>query len=204
MPRKRQMRNSRKRFLSHAPQPEPGVFLLHAGRMTCGRHLWVKVDTEDAARLMRYEWTHQNQYPLVYIVGKNVPASMPQRLHRFILNAADGTIVDHINGDPLDNRKQNLRFVTAQQNAMNSRVSASATKTSEFKGVSRSGEKWSASITKGGKSRYLGTFETQELAAAAYDAAALALFGEYARTNAMMGLFEGNRHVFGSGPIWAT
>jgi hypothetical protein len=91
--------------------------------------------------------------------------------------------VDHINGDGLDNRRANLRPVSARQNAQNVRTQASST--SGFKGVNhykRTG-RWRAHITVGGVHRHLGYFDTPEEAALAYDRAALEHFGEYARLN---------------------
>jgi hypothetical protein len=89
--------------------------------------------------------------------------------------------LDHINGDGLDNRRENLRRATSAQNTWNSRKS---TRTSNpYKGVSRSGKKWVASICKNYTPIRIGLFETPEKAALAYDAKARELFGEFAKTN---------------------
>lgn len=104
-------------------------------------------------------------------------------MHRLILLAPDTTLVDHINGDPLDNRRENLRYATqSQQNANRHRTFGA----SRFKGVyrRRDGLKWCAQCrVPGGKQRYLGSFDSEEDAARAYNAAATELFGEYARLN---------------------
>jgi hypothetical protein len=98
-----------------------------------------------------------------------------------ILSARPGQIVDHINGNTLDNRRENLRFVTHQQNAFNKK---SASKFG-FSGVRKSGKSWSALISVSGTDIALGTYETKEEAAAAYNAASMTLHGEYARPNSV-------------------
>lgn len=101
-----------------------------------------------------------------------------QPLHRYLTGWA---LVDHINGNIYDNRRQNLRRATPQQNAWNSKMPV--TNTSGFKGVSRSGARFTAQIGYNRKLRRLGTFSTAEEAAEAYDKAAIELFGEFAALN---------------------
>jgi hypothetical protein len=107
-------------------------------------------------------------------------------IHRLIAEAEHGFIpedmfVDHIDGDPLNNRRGNLRVVTKAQNAANAKSRGGA---SQYRGVykARSG-KWAAQIAKEGQRISLGHYETEEEAAAAYDEAAKELHGEYARLN---------------------
>jgi len=113
-------------------------------------------------------------------------------MHRLVLDARPGQIVDHINGNGLDNRRANLRLVTAVQNAQNQFVQAGP-KTSQYKGVhwDSVGQRWAASITVDGHAIELGRFDREEIAARAYDDAALVHFGPHARTNAMMGTLPG-------------
>jgi len=91
--------------------------------------------------------------------------------------------VDHQNHDGLDNQRANLRPATRDQNMHNlrSRIASS----SSFKGVSwdRGNRKWKAQIVIGGRKRHLGLFAAGDDAARAYDAAALAAWGEYAWLN---------------------
>jgi len=107
-------------------------------------------------------------------------------LARFIMGAKPNQIIDHINGNPLDNRRCNLRFVTTQQNAYNQKKQKRIT-SSRYKGVYRQSQSrkksWMAYITQDGKKRNLGTYSTEEDAARAYDKAAKKLFGEYAHLN---------------------
>jgi hypothetical protein len=105
-------------------------------------------------------------------------------LHRFVLNAPDRIYVDHVNHDPLDNRKQNLRLCTCSQNAANG-VGRPEKRISKYKGVGwrASIRRWYAQIKTGGRCKKLGYFEDEDLAAAAYDRAASTLWGSFAKLN---------------------
>jgi hypothetical protein len=102
-------------------------------------------------------------------------------MHRFILNAASGQIVDHANGNRLDNRRANLRFATVSQNGANGRPKGEV----PYRGVYWDGrrQRFIARIRRDGRSRWLGQFESAEGAASAYDRAALSTFGAFARLN---------------------
>ncbi len=108
-------------------------------------------------------------------------------LHRLIVACAPGQIVDHINGDVLDNRRSNLRLCTKLQNNRN--VGLRADSSTGFKGVARRSDVRSGSgvykahIRVNGKKLHLGSFAVPEDAAAAYDAAARQAFGDFARLN---------------------
>lgn len=86
--------------------------------------------------------------------------------------------IDHINGDPLDNRLCNLRPASNSQNQANRKVVRT---TSRIKGVTwnKHCSKWQAAIKKDGKNNHLGVFSDKSEAAEAYRAAALRLFGEF-------------------------
>lgn len=152
------------------------------------------IDEDDYDRVMRMNWAPQPSGLSVYAVTKSLRyiPKHHQRLHAYIIKAEHGQIVDHINGDTLDNRKANLRIVTAAENVRNSRRPTFVGKTSKFKGVTwHSGrERWLAKIAFEGVTSPLGVFSHEEDAARAYDRAAIELFGQYARTNEAMKLYE--------------
>jgi len=103
-------------------------------------------------------------------------------MHRQIMHAPQGMVVDHIDGSGLNNHPRNLRLCTRRQNAYNSR---SASGSSQYKGVTydKATGKWRASINHQGKHHHLGLFDTERQAARAYDAKARELFGPYAYLN---------------------
>jgi hypothetical protein len=90
-------------------------------------------------------------------------------------------VVDHRDGNPLNNRWSNLRLSSYSNNVANQ--SRKQSNTSGFKGVHRDRRrgKWIAQIKKNGRQYWLGRFETAEQAHAAYVAKAHELFGEFAR-----------------------
>lgn len=110
-----------------------------------------------------------------------------ETLHRVIFSKVLGRplsseeIVDHINGNTLDNRRSNLRLATKQQNQFNR--SKPQNNTSGYKGVTwnKNAEKWKAQIGHAGTTLYLGYFDTPEEAALAYEEKAKELFGEFYR-----------------------
>ena len=106
--------------------------------------------------------------------GRHVSLNM----HRVVMRAGKGDVVDHINHDTLDNRRCNLRLATTSENMMN-RIKQS-NNTSGYKGVCKKGSKWSARIGVGGERLYLGTFETKDEAYSSYCEAAAKYHGEFA------------------------
>lgn len=105
---------------------------------------------------------------------------------RIITGASRDKVVDHVSGDTLDNRRGNLRICTHAQNVKNQKRQKNAAR---FKGIAQTASgMWCAFICTDGDRQYLGGFASDIEAAQAYDAAALRLHGEFARTNKMMGL----------------
>jgi len=108
----------------------------------------------------------------------------PQKLifmHRILAATPEGLVTDHINGDSLDNRRDNLRAVTHTHNMWNR--AARADRRSRFKGVTfdkRRG-KWAAVIQVNNSPIFLGRFQSEEAAGAAYARRAALEFGQYNR-----------------------
>lgn len=136
------------------------------------------VDSEDFERLSVYSWR-------VLQCGNNVYAINGQNIlmHRLILQCDQALDVDHINGDGLDNRKNNLRVATRRQNLQNKRKNQNAS--SQYKGVTwdKRRRKWKGQIMLNGVNIDLGRHEHEVTAAACYDVAARKYFGPFARTN---------------------
>ncbi len=139
------------------------------------------VDVEDAEYLLSMNWyLGNNGYVTTRKDGRL------QMMHRLINQTPKGMETDHINNIRLDNRKCNLRTCTRTQNAQHNSKSSTIGLT-RYKGVNRVRKlmKWvyRASLTVNQKNIYLGQFESAEHAAEAYDNAARAYFGEFAKTN---------------------
>ena len=106
-------------------------------------------------------------------------------MHRTIMDAPIGLVVDHIDGNPLNNTKSNLRLTDRFGNKRNSKSQVNSA--SKYKGVTsfpkRKKRKWAASIRVNNKLIFMGRFETEEEAAKIYDAKAREYFGEFGRYN---------------------
>lgn len=110
-------------------------------------------------------------------------------MHREFTNCTSGLVVDHINGNTLDNRRTNLRICTQRLNIQNSQPWGLL----GLRGVSREkqAKKYRARITDlEGDELHLGMFDTQSEAAEAYDRAALSLYGNFAWLNTKLDIAE--------------
>jgi hypothetical protein len=139
------------------------------------------VDEADYERVAAFKWTalhpsRTNWYGFRYEGPRDARKGI--YLHRFILDAPAGVLVDHVNGDGLDCRRSNLRLCDATGNARNRRSNGSA------KGyyVTRHG-RFAVRLKVGNRQKYIGTFEREDDALAAYDTAARLYFGAFARLN---------------------
>jgi hypothetical protein len=146
-----------------------------------------RVSPEDFEELSRYTWHAKwNSCSKIFYAARRTPRDADGKqksvmMHRHVLGVPIGFHVDHINGVGLDNRRENLRAATSYQNAQNRKRRSN--NTSGFKGVYRDtrGGSWSASIGVRGARIYLGSYETAEVAYAAYCSAAKEMHGEFAR-----------------------
>jgi hypothetical protein len=107
-------------------------------------------------------------------------------MHRLILGARSGQIVDHANYNGLDNQRSNLRFCTESQNRYNCTYrKRGRPDSSRYKGVywDKQKKKWRAEICAKGKKIRIGAFSTEKDAALAYDNALYRIAGPFARPN---------------------
>ena len=140
------------------------------------------VDPERYEEFARHKWFTKRCDGRFYAVrwGKKKSVMM----HQVIIGTEEGKVIDHINGNGLDNREANVRFATQQQNSWNQRKQRGRT-SSKYKGVcwAKQRDQWRARITFNGRVIHLGRFETEAAAAMAYDTKAKEVFGEYAWLN---------------------
>ncbi len=147
--------------------------------LPCGREFLL--DEADLGVLDDARWVSKVRLPGRQVCVQGRMDGRWVALHRYLLQPDDGQVVDHINGDGLDNRRCNLRVCSQMQNLRNSRIRTD--NTSGFKGVSPQCNRWQASISVSGRPIFLGSYATPEDAAAAYDHAARTHFGIFAALN---------------------
>jgi hypothetical protein len=136
------------------------------------------VDDEDYEKLNQYSWyAEKGRY--TYYAARTDKLKKKIRIHRFIMNPTSNLQIDHINGNGLDNRKENLRICTHQQNQYNKKLSKN--NSSGIKGVhwDKSRNKWRAKIKINNKEKYLGRFKDRIEAKEVYTKFAKQYFGEF-------------------------
>jgi len=143
------------------------------------------VDDADYEWISAYKWhlvSSKAHYAETSIWDKKKKRSKCYKMHRMIAQPPKNRMIDHINGNKLDNRRCNLRFVTNSQNSMNRHVNHSR---SGYRGVHWMAErnKWAAQIMRNQKMYYIGLFEDKVEAAKARDIWAIKFHGEYAVLN---------------------
>lgn len=143
--------------------------------------LATKVSTGRYQELSRYNWCASKERDGFIAVRRENGKMLI--LHAEICPCPVGTVPDHVNGDRLDNRDENLRPSTNSQNGANR--PAQRNNTSGYKGVvfDKPRGLWRAQIKVQQKMKFVGRFGTAASAARAYDAAAILHFGEFARLN---------------------
>jgi hypothetical protein len=138
-----------------------------------------------------YEWLDDlfgwgiNQQGYIVLKKRLNKKPTTRLMSRLIMLAGPDQEVDHIDGDPLNNQRSNLRLCTVQQNRFNRRKKRSAT-ASIFKGISIAPEAPNSYVVRvgyAGKNYYAGSFTDEHTAALMYDFWAIQLHGEFANTN---------------------
>ena len=144
------------------------------------RRMVAIVDAADYEWLSRHRWFAKGRQGKYY-AGRSVRGKIIM-MHREIMKAPPGMVVDHIDGSGLHNCRRNMRVCTRQQNLCNTRPRGGR---SQYKGVrwETRRNKWVAEITCKGKRYHLGYFHDEIEAAKAYDRKARELFGPFARLN---------------------
>jgi len=150
------------------------------GKYSLGKY--AKVSDEDYEELSKKKWyVSPSGYAGHNVVTKD--GHYIEWMHRIVLNAPAGTIVDHRDQDKLNNQRENLRLCTHSENHANTSVQPNCT--SGYRGVAfhKASGKWQAHIKHMNKNVYLGLHLTKRAAAEAYNAKALELFGSFASLN---------------------
>lgn len=127
--------------------------------------LFAIVDDVDYELLNQWKWyAHKNGR--VFYATRHISKTKSLKMHQEIIGETPGFVCDHINGDGLDNRRDNLRTVTNRQNLQNRHVESS----SKYPGVHwhKAIRRWQAQITINGYRKYLGVFISEEDAYATY------------------------------------
>jgi len=146
---------------------------------------FVIVDEEDFELLNQWKWclgkkcVVRHEQKSEY--GSNIRKMV--KMHRFIMKVNGNEFIYHINRNPLDNRKCNLRIATNSQNQANSKLCKM--NTTGYRGIVKYNQKkaWAAQIYIKGKRIFKGMFQTKEEAALKYNELAKTYFGEFANLN---------------------
>jgi hypothetical protein len=138
------------------------------------------VDDEDYSYLKDLSWYFHNRrdYPMAWYKGHN----RIELMHRIVMGCPAGMQIDHINNNPLDNRKRNLRICSCAENLKNS--SMRPNNKSGYKGVCwhKSTKRWEASVLCEGK-KVRKYFNDKKEAAKGYNELALYYYGDFASLN---------------------
>jgi len=147
-------------------------------RIPLGKGLFATVDTADYEEVRQYRWRAIRNGRKVYAATRKNGRTV--YMHRMLMRPRKGYVVDHIDGNGLNNRRCNLRVCTPAQNLANKGPLGG---TSRFVGVYRYRDKWVAHVVCRGKHYYVGAFADEVEAAKARDRKAYELHGQYAYLN---------------------
>lgn len=143
------------------------------------------VDDADFEIFSKWRWAAEMGRYTFYVFRHTYPDGNHIRfaLHREIMDCPLSSLVDHIDGNGLNNQRSNLRLATHSQNQINRRVQKN--NKSGFTGVSwnRARKKWTAHIFGGPRKKGLGSFSLLEDALKARRNAEAAFYGEFSRAN---------------------
>jgi hypothetical protein len=146
----------------------------------CGKSIYAEKRLSDKQMFELNNYLEKN--------NKNIVLKKILLMHRLIMDAGPGTFVDHIDGNGLNNKKENLRFCSKSQNSQNK--SKKTNSYSVYKGVFKLKQKnlkktWRAYIFDSDvkKRITIGYYETEQDAAIAYNQKAIELYGEFAKLN---------------------
>lgn len=144
------------------------------------------VDEADYARVSPHKWSASVMGNQVYAVrgtSKKFPPRRTILLHRFLLDAPVGVLVDHRDGNGLNCQRSNLRLCSKSENMRNRKHPKQ--NTSGYKGVcwDKRRQKWMARIVVDQRGKHIGRYDSLIEAARAYDEAANKFHGEFALLN---------------------
>lgn len=131
------------------------------------------IDGEDFEKVTKYKWHVAHKKDNIFYVITDIFTGGKKsilRLHRLLMNCPDGMVVDHIDGNPLNNIKENLRICTAQENRFNSRTPKNK-KYKTPKGIAyhKKDKKYYVNATANGVRYYFGCYNNIDEAVKAYE-----------------------------------
>lgn len=140
------------------------------------------IDDEDYEKVCTKKWYAHKRTGKYYAESGGINGRY--MLHIFVMGLENGVLLDHKDGDSLNNQKENLRVCTRQQNSYNKKPYSTAP-IAGIKGISlnKKSKRWRAQIQKDKKKIYIGVYSNYLDAAKAYNEKAIELFGEFSQLN---------------------
>lgn len=135
--------------------------------------LEILIDDEDLELVSTYQWHVDHSGYVQTTTGqgrRHTGTSRYLKLHHLILGRQDGFVVDHVNGDKLDNRRSNLRFVTQADNARNQHI--------QLRGIYKKRNRWLVRLQFKGQRHYGGSHDSLQAAIECRDKLARLLYGD--------------------------